>query len=318
MKTIYFAGGCFWGAEKVFKALPGVAETTVGYANGHTDAPTYQEVCTDTTGHRETVQVVYDPEAIGLETLLRAFFLVIDPEVRDRQGGDVGTQYQTGVYYADDADRPSIERVFAEERAAHEQFFTELAPLRCFYPAEEYHQDYLDKNPGGYCHVTREEMAEIEALAASLRRYRELSRQLAALMEEEPWCIPVMANAAALLRESLPDLNWAGFYLMRGGRLVLGPFQGKIACIHIPVGRGVCGAAVREDRIQRVADVHAFPDHIACDSASRSEIVLPIHAGGAVAAVLDLDSPLPDRFSAADEAGLAAFVRTLEARIRFE
>ena len=145
-----------------------------------------------------------------------------------------------------------------------------------------------------------------------------LVSQAKELIAASPCVIAALSNLAALLFSTLPDLNWAGFYLMRGGRLVLGPFQGKIACIHIPVGRGVCGAAVREDRIQRVADVHAFPDHIACDSASRSEIVLPIHAGGAVAAVLDLDSPLPDRFSAADEAGLAAFVRTLEARIRFE
>lgn len=142
--------------------------------------------------------------------------------------------------------------------------------------------------------------------------YRLLCAQLVELGKAEGWYVPLMANAAALLYESMADLNWAGFYLMRGGRLVLGPFQGKTACIHIPLEKGVCGAAAREDRTQRVADVHAFPGHIACDSASRSEIVVPIHREGKVVAVLDVDSPRLDRFSEADQAGLEAFAGVLE------
>lgn len=142
--------------------------------------------------------------------------------------------------------------------------------------------------------------------------YRLLCAQLGELGKAEGWYVPLMANAAALLYESMADLNWAGFYLMRGGRLVLGPFQGKTACIHIPLEKGVCGAAAREDRTQRVADVHAFPGHIACDSASRSEIVVPIHREGKVVAVLDVDSPRLDRFSEADQAGLEAFAGVLE------
>ena len=139
-----------------------------------------------------------------------------------------------------------------------------------------------------------------------------LCRQITSLAETDPGYVPLLSNAAALLWDALEDVNWAGFYLMRGGRLVLGPFQGKTACIHIPVGKGVCGTAVEQDRTQRVADVHAFPGHIACDAASRSEIVVPLHRDGRVVGVLDIDSPSPDRFSEADQAGLEAFVRALE------
>ena len=149
--------------------------------------------------------------------------------------------------------------------------------------------------------------------------YKLLCAQLRAFAEADGWYVPLMANAAALLYDNMADLNWAGFYLMRGGRLVLGPFQGKVACIHIPVGKGVCGTAVAEDRTQLVPDVHAFPGHIACDSASNSEIVVPIHApGGGIFGVLDIDSPVPDRFTEEDREGLEAFVRELEAALRPE
>ncbi|MCI2058776.1 MAG: GAF domain-containing protein [Oscillibacter sp.] len=145
--------------------------------------------------------------------------------------------------------------------------------------------------------------------------YPLLAEQLRGFQEADSFCVPLFANAAALLWQALEDINWVGFYLMRGGELVLGPFQGKPACIHIAAGRGVCGTAVLEDRVQRVADVHRFPGHIACDSASRSEIVVPIHQNGAVAAVLDVDSPLPGRFTPEDEAGLRAFVRAIEENV---
>lgn len=142
--------------------------------------------------------------------------------------------------------------------------------------------------------------------------YDLLARQIRELAQEEPWYVPFLSNVSALLWDALSDLNWAGFYLMRDGRLVLGPFQGKVACIHIAVGKGVCGTAVAEDRVQRVPDVHQFPGHIACDSASNSEIVLPLHRNGQVVGVLDIDSPLPDRFSPEDEAGLRKAVREIE------
>ena len=142
--------------------------------------------------------------------------------------------------------------------------------------------------------------------------YDLLTAQLQAFAETEPYFVPLLSNASALLNETLETINWAGFYLMRDGRLVLGPFQGKTACIHIEVGKGVCGTAVAKDRTQRVPDVHLFPGHIACDSASASEIVVPIRAGGQVIGVLDIDSPVKDRFSEEDEKGLEAFVRVLE------
>jgi L-methionine (R)-S-oxide reductase len=142
-------------------------------------------------------------------------------------------------------------------------------------------------------------------------RYDALVDQLRALLHDERDAIANMANAASLLYHSLPDLNWAGFYLMKGGELVLGPFQGKPACVRIAVGRGVCGAAAERRETVVVEDVHAFPGHIACDAASRSEVVVPILAGGDLVGVLDLDSPRPGRFDADDRAGLEAFVASL-------
>ena len=142
--------------------------------------------------------------------------------------------------------------------------------------------------------------------------YPTLCAQLEALTDGIDYPIANLANASALLYEHLPDLNWAGFYLRRGQKLILGPFQGKTACIVIPMGRGVCGTAAALDQTQLVPDVHAFPGHIACDSASRSEIVVPLHAHGEVMGVLDLDSPSPDRFSEEDRLGLARFAAILE------
>ncbi len=142
--------------------------------------------------------------------------------------------------------------------------------------------------------------------------YPNLCAQLQALTEGIPYRISNLANASALLFCSLEDLNWAGFYLLEGDKLVLGPFQGKPACMEIPLGKGVCGTAAAEDRTLRVPNVHQFPGHIACDSASRSEIVIPLHEGGKVVGVLDVDSPILDRFSPEDQAGLEAFAAILE------
>ncbi|MBE5806917.1 MAG: GAF domain-containing protein [Clostridiales bacterium] len=146
--------------------------------------------------------------------------------------------------------------------------------------------------------------------------YDTLVKQAAALGEEEAWMFSLFSNVSALIMESLEDLNWAGFYIVRSGRLALGPFQGKVACIHIEKGRGVCGTAWAQDRTQRVEDVHSFPGHIACDSASNSEIVIPIHRDGQVIAVMDLDSPKLARFTERDQAGLEAVVKAIEQVIR--
>jgi L-methionine (R)-S-oxide reductase len=145
--------------------------------------------------------------------------------------------------------------------------------------------------------------------------YRDLAGALDALTADETDPIANMANMAALLWEYLPDLNWVGFYRLVSGELVLGPFQGKVACIRIPVGKGVCGAAAETLQTQLVADVHAFPGHIACDAASRSELVVPIVDQGRLIGVLDLDSPLPARFDAGDAAGCEALVRLIAPRL---
>ena len=148
--------------------------------------------------------------------------------------------------------------------------------------------------------------------------YKLITEQMKALVEDEKWYVPVMANASALLFDNMEDLNWAGFYIMKNGALVLGPFQGKVACINIKVGKGVCGTAVERDKTLLVEDVHQFPGHIACDSASNSEIVVPIHKDGKVVGVLDIDSPSLARFSQEDKEGLEAFVKVLEKEIQFE
>jgi GAF domain-containing protein len=142
--------------------------------------------------------------------------------------------------------------------------------------------------------------------------YDLLCRQLAALTEGESEPMPNLANASSLLWMGLKDINWAGFYLMKNGELLLGPFQGKPACIHIPVGRGVCGSAAAQGYTLRIEDVHQFPGHIACDGASNSEIVIPIHDGGKIVGVLDIDSPVFARFDGADQDGLEKFVKVLE------
>ena len=142
--------------------------------------------------------------------------------------------------------------------------------------------------------------------------YKTVLAQLDALVRHVPHPVANYANASALLYETLADVNWAGFYFTEGDTLVLGPFQGRTACIEIPLGRGVCGTAAEKDETQLVHDVHQFPGHIACDSASNAEIVVPLHSGGGVYGVLDIDSPLIGRFTEDDRAGLEAFARLLE------
>lgn len=156
-KEIYLAGGCFWGTEHFFKQIHGVVATEVGFANGHTANPTYKEVYTDQTGHAETVRIEYDEAEADLEFLLGMFFKAIDPVSLNKQGHDEGTRYRTGVYYTDESQLPVIRKVFAEQQAQlSAPIAVEVEPLRCWYAAEDYHQDYLDKNPDGYCHLPLE------------------------------------------------------------------------------------------------------------------------------------------------------------------
>lgn len=153
MKTIYLAGGCFWGVQKFFDQFDGVAATETGYANGPEKAPSYEEVCRD-SGHAETVKIDYDEERISLETLLGYYFMIIDPLSVNRQGHDEGIQYRTGIFYTDGEQKETVLRVYAqEEKKAGRKLAVLAEPIRNFFSAEEYHQKYLDKNPGGYCHI---------------------------------------------------------------------------------------------------------------------------------------------------------------------
>lgn len=154
LKEIYFAGGCFWGVQAYFSRILGVKESISGYANGTKEDPTYKEVCTGTTGHTETVKIVYDNKIVSLEDLIHRLFIIMDPTQLNRQGGDIGTQYRNGIYYVDSSEKEIITKLVDEKRKNYEkEIVTEIEKLSSFYIAEEYHQDYLDKNPGGYCHV---------------------------------------------------------------------------------------------------------------------------------------------------------------------
>ena len=280
MKTIYFAGGCFWGTQHFFAQVDGVKEAVCGYVNGNTLNPKYEEVYTDTTGFAETVKVTYNPERVSLEELTDYFFCIIDPLSLNRQGHDEGTRYRTGIYYTDENELPTIKNVYArEEKKAGVPLVVELEPLRNFYPAEERHQDYLDKNPEGYCH-----------LPLKTFRYVRLYQDIRLFLGDESNPVARMANAAALIQEKM-QFFWTGFYLKDGDTLVLGPFQGPAACMRIGYGKGVCGTAWQQDKTLVVPDVHEFPGHIACSSLSNSEIVVPLHDGkGQVCGVLDIDS----------------------------
>ncbi|MBQ9702544.1 MAG: peptide-methionine (S)-S-oxide reductase MsrA [Bacteroidales bacterium] len=301
MKEIYFAGGCFWGVEHFFKGVDGVSQAMPGYANGNTQDPTYKEVYTDTTGFAETVRVRYNPERVSLRLLTRLFFTVTDPLTLNRQGHDEGTRYRSGVFYVSEEDRPVIEEVFREvSDKLGVPLVTQLEPLKNFYPAEEYHQNYLDKNPEGYCH-----------LSLKTFRYLRLYQDVKLFLGDETDLIARMANMSALLAERM-RFFWTGFYRVAGDQLVLGPFQGPAACQRIGFGKGVCGSAWKERRTLVVPDVEEFPGHIACSSLSKSEIVVPvIGPGGQVIAVLDIDSDEYATFDSVDASWLELLAEVL-------
>lgn len=299
-KTIYFAGGCFWGTQHFFARIQGVKEAICGYANGHTDKPKYEEVYTDTTGYAETVKVSFNPSRISLEELTDLFFCIIDPLSLNRQGHDEGTRYRTGIYYIDAEDRTEIEKVYTRvQEKLGTPLVVELEPLSVFYPAEERHQDYLDKNPDGYCH-----------LPFKVFNYVKLLQDTRLILEGESDPIARMAETVALIQERM-GFFWTGFYRVQGEQLVLGPFQGPSACLRIGYGKGVCGTAWKEGRTLVVPDVEEFPGHIACSSLSKSEIVVPVWGEGGICAVLDIDSKELATFDATDALWLEKMVSIL-------
>ena len=199
LHTIYLAGGCFWGIEAYVKKFPGVYDTDVGYANGNTENPTYEQVCYDNTGHAETVKVVYDTSRITTKQLLDGFFKVVNPTSVNQQGNDRGSQYRSGIYYMDEGDKAVAETAIAEQQEAYTApIVTEVLPLDNFYLAEDYHQDYLDKNPGGYCHIDlndADEFIEEEDLGTD---------SLSSLIKAEDYPVP----SDEKLREMLTDIQY--------------------------------------------------------------------------------------------------------------
>ena len=180
-KSIVLAGGCFWAVEHLYRQLPGVLSAHSGYANGRkAEWADYEKVCTGLTGFREAVQVTYDPAVVSLRHLLFVFFNIIDPAMYHRQGMDMGSQYQSGVYWSDPADEATVRAVADVERPGHPGFCTELTALTRFCPAEEYHQKYLVKNPGGYCHISPNTMALVRAYPYTDESYTKPAQQLLA------------------------------------------------------------------------------------------------------------------------------------------
>lgn len=215
IEVIYLAGGCFWGVEKLMQSIPGVVNAVSGYANGSADiVPTYSKVVTSMTGYRETVRVEYDPTKVSLDALLFAYFQVIDPTIEDQQGNDIGDQYQTGVYYADEAARETVQRIAAIEKDRSERFVVEIGALERFYDAEEYHQNYLDKNPLGYCHIPRDEMREVSSMIVDPGKYPLPSEeQIKAMLSDQQYNVTQNSATEPAFMNEYYDNHAEGIYV---------------------------------------------------------------------------------------------------------
>ena len=215
VEVIYFAGGCFWGVEKLMQSIRGVEAATSGYANGKADiVPTYDLVVNGETGYRETVRVEYKPDQISLDALIFAFYQVIDPTIENAQGYDVGTQYQTGIYYTDNQSKNTVERITAIVKDRFEVFVVEIKLLERFYEAEEYHQDYLVKNPMGYCHISRDEIAAITNIIVDPGDYpRPADEVIKEMLTELQYDITQNASTEAAFRNEYWDNHARGLYV---------------------------------------------------------------------------------------------------------
>ena len=218
LKEIYFAGGCFWGVEEYFSRIPGVYEVVSGYANGNTENPSYEEVCHNNTGHAETVHIEYDPALVNLKTLTEHFFKIINPISKNRQGNDVGSQYRTGVYYTDETDLPILQEVFTAEQQKYDKpIVTELIPLENFYEAEDYHQDYLQKNPNGYCHVDFSSLDDLEnstTVKVDASKYKKPSNEeLKMMLTPDQYEVTQNADTESAFANEYYDNHEAGLYV---------------------------------------------------------------------------------------------------------
>lgn len=214
LREIYYAGGCFWGVESYFSRVPGVESVTVGYANGSTDRPSYEQVCTGTTGHAETVHLVYRPDQVSLQTLTEHFFKIIDPLAENRQGNDVGSQYRSGIYYAEEADLETLQAVLDTEQSKYDRpIRTELLPLSCYYLAEEYHQEYLVKHPGGYCHVDFSSLADFATPDTASPYTRPSDAEIRALLTDEQYRVTQQSSTEMPFTGEYNHLFAPGIYV---------------------------------------------------------------------------------------------------------
>lgn len=215
LKDIWFAGGCFWGVQAYFARIHGVAATSVGYANGRTANATYYEI--GRTGHAETVQISYDPERVSLKTLLEHLFMIIDPTSLNRQGNDTGTQYRTGIYYSDEADQPVILSFVEKQGGKYSRpVVTEVMKLENYIPAEDYHQDYLEKNPDGYCHISFETLAgqAAEGKAGDTNAYKKPDAdELKRLLTPEQYRVTQESHTEPPFRNEYWDHRKKGIYV---------------------------------------------------------------------------------------------------------
>ena len=213
--VVYLAGGCFWGLEKLMQSLPGVVDVVSGYANGSPEiVPTYGGVIKGDTGYRETVRVEYDPDLVSLDAILFAYFHVIDPTIENAQGNDRGTQYQTGVYYFDEASQAIVDRIVAIEKERHDDFVVEIEPLERFYDAEEYHQDYLDKNPLGYCHISPTEMRTISDMIVDPGDYpRPSQEEIRAMLTDLQYRVTQDTDTERAFNNEYWDNHQQGIYV---------------------------------------------------------------------------------------------------------
>ena len=216
MDKIYFAGGCFWGVEKYFSLVPkGILDTKVGYVNGKIENPTYEDVCKGTTGFVEAVEVVYDKNQISLAFLLQLFYKIIDPFTLNRQGNDVGTQYRSGIYYLNEADKEVIEKSLEELTIIlGEKVVIEALPLESFYKAEEYHQKYLVKNPTGYCHIPQEYYNQVKRAIVDKTQYEKPSKEkLKNILSKEAYLITQKGNTEKPFENSYWNFEKEGIYV---------------------------------------------------------------------------------------------------------
>jgi peptide methionine sulfoxide reductase msrA/msrB len=214
LEVIYFAGGCFWGVEEFFSKMPGVHDVTSGYANGSGENPTYEEVISGDMGFVEAVEVQYDPEEVDLSILIEYYFKAIDPTTLNQQGNDIGIQYRTGIYYLNEKDAYVIDELLTAERENYDQaIVTEVLPLTNYYLAEEYHQDFLVKNPNAYCHIDMSILDDLSSLVDPALYSRPSDKEIKEKLTEEQYKVAVLDDTEAAYSNEYWDLYEPGIYV---------------------------------------------------------------------------------------------------------